>query len=104
MVLMMSVFCLLLFIMVYAIAMNGFQMLTSVELSLKTLIKNAIILTLSSPKTTFIGALLSLGVVGTGIWFFPYSTPLLLLIVFSFSCFVSTFITFPLIQKYIIKR
>ena len=102
--LVLSIFSILLFLILYTASMIAYQMLPSVELSMKALIKNSFILTFSYPKTSLFGAIISLIIVGTGVWFFPYSTPLLLLIVFSFSSFVSTFIIYPLIQKHIIKR
>jgi len=100
----MSILSILLFVLVYCVSLMGFQMITSVELSLKIIIKNSVILTFSNPKISLIGGVFSLGIVGLGIWFFPYSTPLLLLIIFSLSSYVSTFIAYPMIQKYIIKR
>jgi uncharacterized membrane protein YesL len=100
----MSVFCVLLILLIDSVALVAFQMVTSVTLPLKILIKNAFILTFSYPKIVLSGAILALGIVGAGVWFFPYSTPLLLLIIFSSSSFVATFITYPLIQKHIIKR
>jgi len=93
----------LLFILAYSILMWAYMMKVAVKLSLKSVLKNAIILTFSYPKQTIFGSIGSLIIVVAGVFWFPYSTPLLLLIVFSFACFVSTFSCFQVIQRDIIK-
>jgi len=99
-----SVFCILLLLLVYSVALMAFQMIPSVDLPIKSIVKNALILNFSFPMVSLICAIGSLAIVITGLWFFPYSTPLLLLIVFSFSSYFVSFIVYPVIQKNIIKR
>jgi uncharacterized membrane protein YesL len=94
----------LLFIISYSIFMYSYLMLVSVKLPLKTILKNAIILTFSFPKETIFGSVGSLSILVLGAMYFPYSTPLLLLLIFSFSCFVSSFCCLSLIQKNIILK
>lgn len=96
-------FLVLLFILSYSILMWAYLMKVSVKLPLKSVLKNAIILTFSYPKQTLFGSIGSLSVLIAGVFWFPYSTPLLLLIVFSFAVFLSTFSCFPVIQREIIQ-
>jgi uncharacterized membrane protein YesL len=98
-----SFFCMLLFFIIYAISMYGYQMMVSVQLSFKDLIKNSVILTLSYPLITLVSSLGSFLILLFGIGYFPYTVPLVLLILFSFSCYFSTFISFSVIQKNIIQ-
>jgi hypothetical protein len=94
----------ILFLISYSIFMYSYLMLISVKLPLKSILKNAIILTFSFPKESIVGTVGSLSVLVLGSLYFPYSTPFLLLLVFSISCFISSFFCLSVIQKNIILR
>lgn len=98
-----SFFCMLLFFIIYAISMYGYLMMVSVQLSFKDLVKNSIILTLSYPLITLVSSLGSFLILMLGIGYFPYTVPLVLLVLFSFSCYFFTFISYAVIQKNIIQ-
>jgi len=93
-----------LFIIVYAMIMWVYMMLVMVKLPLKLILKNAIILTFSYPKQTLFGSLGSFTVIVLGVFYFPYSTPILLLILFAFACFIAHFSCDSVIQKHIIRE
>lgn len=80
-----------------------YPLLTTVSLSLKDILKNAILLSIVCFKNTFWGTLASTIVLGLNVFFFPLTLPLYLVILFSLLSFISSFITWDGIRKYIIK-
>lgn len=80
-----------------------FPLLTTVSLSLKDILKNAILLSIVCFKNTFLGVLAFGIVLGLNIFFFPLTLPLCLVLSFSLLSFISSFSTWDGIKKYIIR-
>lgn len=80
-----------------------YPLLTTVSLSLKYIFKNAMLLSIVCFKNTFCGMLASVIVFGVNVFFFPLTLLLSLVISFSLTSFIYSFVTWYGIRKYIIK-
>lgn len=80
-----------------------YPLITCVSLSLKNVFKNSILLAIICFKHSLCG-FIGCGILILGLLlFFPLSIPLVFIIVCSLISFISSFITIPCIEKYVLK-
>lgn len=80
-----------------------YPMIIKVELPLKTVFKNAFLLSIAYIKYSFPTFLLCVGIFEGSIIFIPFTLPIILLFTFSFISFISSFCAWTGIKKYIIR-
>ena len=81
-----------------------FPMLASVELSLGQLLKNSCILTFVNMKRSLPALVLWLLLLGLGVGMLPYSAPYALLIMWSLTSLVTSFLLYPAIENRVLER
>lgn len=96
-------FCIFITILFLFAWLYIYPLLTTVSLSLKDILKNAILLSIVCFKNTFWGAFAFGIVLGLNVFFFPLTLPLYLVLSFSLLSFISSFSTWDGIKKYIIR-
>ena len=89
--------CLLL--LAFASALYFFPMLAKVELPLKALLKNAVVLTFTNFKKTLPALGWSLLILLVGVGLLPYSAILVLFILFSLMALINTYLVYPAIAR-----
>ena len=80
-----------------------YPMIVKVELSLKTILKNAFLLGIAYIKYSFPTFLLCAVIFEGSIIFIPFTLPIIFLFTFSFISFISSFCAWIGIKKYIIR-
>jgi len=80
-----------------------YPMIVKIDLPLKIILKNAFLLGISRIKHSFPTFLLCSALLEGSILFFPFTLPIILLFIFSFISFISSFCAWVGIRKYIIK-
>lgn len=80
-----------------------YPMIVKIELPLKVIIKNALLLGVVNMKYSLITFLLNLALIEVSILFIPFTLPVMFLFTFSAVSFISSFCAWAGIKKYIIK-
>ncbi len=78
-------------------------MAVTVDLKLKYILKNAMIFSVLGIKTNIITAFFVLLLVVPTALFFPFTLPVILLLLFSTIAFIAVFNSYPYLVKYIIE-
>jgi uncharacterized membrane protein YesL len=77
--------------------------IVALKLSLKAILKNAIFLVFLGVKRNFIALIVNLTIITLVVLFLPYSVFVVIVFPLAFMSFTTTFICYPIIQKYIIN-
>ncbi len=93
-----------LFVLLYSVIINSYQMFVAVDLPITAILKNAIILVFQKPRQVLFASIGSLLILIVSLYFFPYSTPILLVLSFSLASYIATFSLYPFIQTMIVKQ
>nr|WP_312292523.1 DUF624 domain-containing protein [Clostridium chromiireducens] len=80
-----------------------YPMSASINLSLRMIIKNSLLLSILYIKYSFITFILCIALIEASILFFPFTIPVILFFTFSFCSFLSSFCAWSGIKKYILK-
>lgn len=88
----------------FFISLYIFPLLTSVNLTLKNIFRNATLLSIACLKETIICSLTWLSIIVINLLLLPLSIPLLFIITFSLLSFITSFSASYGIKKYIIKN
>ncbi len=77
--------------------------IVALKLSLKAMLKNALLLVFLGVKRNFIALVINLVIITLAVLFLPYSIFVIIVFPLAFMSFTTTFICYPVIQKYIIN-
>ena len=77
--------------------------IVALKLPLKAMLKNALLLVFLGVKRNFIALIVNLVIITLVVLFLPYSIFVVIVFPPAFMCFTTTFICYPVIQKYIIN-
>lgn len=80
-----------------------YPMSVSIDLSLRIIIKNSLLLSIMYIKHSVLTFILFIALIEVSILFFPFTMPVILLFTFSFCSFLSSFCAWNGIKKYILK-
>ncbi len=96
-----SIFCALLFALVN---LYIFPIMVTIDLKLKHLVRNSLILGLAGMKTNFIMIILLVAYALLGIFIIPFPILIIITLIFGFSipCFINMFNAFRYIEKYLV--
>ena len=77
--------------------------IVALKLPLKAMLKNALLLVFLGVKRNFIALVINLVIITLSVLFLPYSIFVIIVFPLAFMSFTTTFICYPVIQKYIIN-
>ena len=77
--------------------------IVALKLSFKAILKNAVLLVFLGVKQNIIAFVINVAIITLVAVFLPYSLPVVIVFPLGFICFTTTFICYPVIQKFIIN-
>lgn len=95
--------CLFITVLLALASMYIYPLLTTVSLPLKDVFKNSILLCIVCIRNTLLGELACALILGIHIFFFPISLPLFLILTFGILSFISSFIAWIGIKRFIVQ-
>lgn len=81
----------------------SYILISSVNLSMYAVLKNSLMLAFLGTKTNFLTLLFTGIIVVPSLLYYPFTTPLFIVFVFSFSAFITSFNSFQYVYKYVIR-
>ena len=77
--------------------------IVALNLSIGSILKNAVFLVFLGVKRNFIALIINLVIISLIVLFLPFSVFAVIFLPLSLMCFTTTFICYPVIQKYIVN-
>ena len=77
--------------------------IVALNLSIGSILKNAVFLVFLGVKRNFIALIINLAIISLIVLFLPFSVFAVIFLPLSLMCFTTTFICYPVIQKYIVN-
>ncbi|MCH5323786.1 MAG: DUF624 domain-containing protein [Eubacterium sp.] len=77
--------------------------IVALNLSVKSILKNAMLLVFLGVKNNFLALVINLALITVIVMFLPFSALIMIFIPLSWMCFATIFVCYPVVQKYIVN-